>query len=104
MKLDAKARTIRDTIKTLVRPTKQISIVLDAIARAAQRGEMPYAAYNAAYGIAWSLDTGRLDGRRHIALKGLKFPALVNLVATITALDLTIGDVPRWLLANFDPH
>lgn len=56
--------------------------------------------YTAAYGIGYAVNTSRVSGLVAEALKGMsraRFAALVTRVANECS---TIGEVPRWLIAN----
>jgi hypothetical protein len=74
--------------------------VLDLCCLRAQQGELPYAVYTAAYGIAWVMQTGRQDGRMFITLRDMKARTMAELVAAVAMDCETINDVPGWLIAN----
>lgn len=55
------------------------------------------AVYTAAYGLAWTLETGRTDGQRHFYIIGLRVRDLCALVAEIAGQCETIGSVPYYV-------
>lgn len=77
--------------------TKFFETRIDAILRAANRGDLPHAAYTASYGIAWAMETCRVSGLIAQTIKGLSDAKLATLVARIGNECPTINDVPRWL-------
>ncbi len=77
--------------------TKYFETRIDAILRAANRGDLPHAASVASYGIAWAIETCRVSGQVAKTVQGLSDAKLATLVARIGNECPTIGDVPRWL-------
>lgn len=75
---------------------------LDAAVNGATEGRLPYPVYTAAYGLAWTLQTGRVAGGVDRGIKALDARKLAELLATLAVECPTIGDVPRWINARAD--
>lgn len=84
-------------IKVWIPKTKFFEVRMDCIVRAADRRDLPHAAYTAAYGIAWAIETSRVSAQVAQAIKSLGDAKLATLVARVGNECATINDVPRWL-------
>ncbi len=77
--------------------------VLEDVMRYAKYQEedgIPYVYNQAAYGIAWSVKTGRINGTSHVALKNMPVRKLVQLVYDVNEHCAHMGEVPAYLMTN----
>jgi hypothetical protein len=73
--------------------------VLGDVQRFARYGEIPREFGLTAYGIAWSVDSGRINGATHIALKAMKCRQLLDLVHRVHMACSNIGEIPAYLMS-----
>lgn len=51
-----------------------------------------------AYGLAWTIETGRVNGQTHIALKAMPVRRLLALVYALSANCANMGEYARYLM------
>lgn len=51
-----------------------------------------------AYGISWSIDTGRVNGATHIALKAMSVRDLLTLIQRVHTHCANMGEIPAYLM------
>lgn len=84
------APTRRDTLGTVL-------LLTDTAARS---GDLNWNLSQAAYGISWAIETGRLDGAIASRLMALKGKAAAKLVAEVASACAVSAEVPRYLISR----
>lgn len=52
-----------------------------------------------AYGIAWAIETGRINGATHIALKAMTVATLLKLIYKVHSHVTNMGEIPAYLMS-----
>lgn len=75
--------------------------VLDDVSRYARYNEqdgIPAEYGNTAYGIAWAVQTGRINGLTHMALKAMSVRELFILIHKAHTTCANMGEIPAYLM------
>ena len=59
---------------------------------------LPYDASRAAYGIQWSVSTGRLPGQVAMTIRKMNAWDFVILLSEVVNAEISQNDTPRWLI------
>lgn len=95
------AKLIRETINVKSRTKRTTQQVIDDVCRFYRYDELPHDCYNAAYGVAWAIQTGRLSGTIVAEIESLSAYQFCGLIGEVADKCRVQNDVPRYLIAKF---
>lgn len=95
------ASSLRSLLNVHPRTKRTFQGVLDDVVRMWKYDEVDHTFYNAAYGIAWTVQTCRMGAAGASKLEALSAYQLCGLVAEVAANCSTQNDVPRYLVRKF---
>lgn len=98
-----KARALAATIRARIGTRKWYSNdgLLGHVDLVAGYGDLPFEVATATYGIIYALQTGRASTPAYHAIKAMTSIQLFKLIAGAAVACPTVGDVPRWLNAQY---
>jgi hypothetical protein len=90
-------RTLAEVLGYAARTQLRPAAVLDAVARFARAGDLPFDLGGLAYAVALAVETGRLGMAASRAVAALKPLQVLGLLARLLTGDVLPGDVAAWL-------